>query len=208
MFEKIYMTTEPRPLTRLLNEAISTIQGEVTTLGYFVDSLHERGFGILIFLFALPMAIPLPVPPGINLIFSTPLLFLTFQQIYGAKTPWLPARLRNRAVSKQSLTDTVNKAEPWLNRLSIFIRPRLGGITHGYISNIIGLFGFVFAICVCVPIPLTNTVPSLAIALMAVGVLMRDGLAIIIGMITGTVWITLLLTLGITGFKALIHSIL
>ena len=106
------------------------------------------------------------------------------------------------------MTTMIRQAEPWINRLSFFIRPRMGQVTQGRISHVIGIFGFLFALCVCVPIPLTNTVPSLAIALMAVGVLMRDGLAIVAGIIVGSAWISLLLTLGVTGFKALIHTIL
>ncbi|PCH99621.1 MAG: exopolysaccharide biosynthesis protein exod [Alphaproteobacteria bacterium] len=201
------MTQTPRPLTDLLRGTINTIETETLTIGHFIDSLHERGFGILIFLFALPMAIPVPVPPGVNLIFSTPLLFLTFQQIYGAKKPWLPHFIRKKKITKTSLEKTITKAAPWLDRLSFFIRPRFGNMTQGRISHLIGVFGFVFALCVCIPVPMTNTVPSLAIALMAIGVLMRDGLAILIGIIIGTAWISLLLTLGISGFKALIGFI-
>jgi hypothetical protein len=203
----VNMIRTPRRLKDLLRDAVDTIDGEQTTLGAFVDALHERGFGILIFLFALPMAIPLPVPPGVNLLFSTPLLFLTFQQIYGAKSPWFPNRLRHKQLKKESLEKIVINAEPWLDRLNIFIRPRLAFITQGHISNIIGVFGFLFALCVCVPIPMTNTIPSLAIALMAIGILMRDGLAILAGMVIGSVWLTLLATLGVAGFKALIGAI-
>ena len=178
------------------------------TLGDLVNFLHERGFGILIFLFALPMAVPLPVPPGINLLFATPLLFLTFQLIYGAKQPWLPKKIRSKHFSKTAFDKIIVQAEPWLNRLNWFIRPRLGFITQGWISHLVGVFGFLFALCICIPIPMTNTVPSFAILLMAVGLLMRDGLAIVAGMIAGSIWIGLLATVGIAGLKTLIHYII
>ena len=199
---------QPRSIQTLLTETMDKIHLKTITLGEFTDILHERGFGILIFLFALPMALPLPVPPGINLLFSTPLLFLTFQQIYGAKQPWLPKSIRGRTLKKQALDKTIRQATPWLDRLGYFIRPRLGFMTRGLASNLIGLFGFVFSACISIPIPLTNTVPSMAVAIMAIGVLMRDGLAVIGGMILGSVWLTILATLGISGFKALLSSIL
>lgn len=170
--------------------------------------MHERGFGILIFLFALPMAVPLPVPPGINLLFSVPLLFLTFQQTYGAKQPWLPQSIRKKKLNKEKLDQIIDGAKPWTNRLSIFIKPRMGFMTHGFVSHFIGVFGFFFALCVSIPIPMTNTVPSFAILLMALGILMRDGLAIIVGVIVGSTWILLLGTLGISGFKALINLVI
>lgn len=201
-------TDPPRHINDLIDEIISKKSLNNNNLGYFIDFLHERGFGVLIFLFALPMAIPIPVPPGVNILFATPLLFLTFQQIYGAKKPWLPEKIRKRNVNHDKMVPILEKSKPWLNRLSFFIKPRMAFITHGYLSNLIGVFGFLFALCVSIPVPMTNTVPSFAIMLMALGILMRDGLAVIGGMIVGCLWITLLGTLGITGFKALINAII
>jgi hypothetical protein len=45
------------------------------------------------------------------------------------------------------------------------------------------------SISVCIPLPLTNTVPSFGIALMSVGVVTRDGLAVIAGAIIGLLWV-------------------
>jgi hypothetical protein len=197
----------PRTIHHLLADVLGTIKTKTVTLGVLIDGLHERGFGILIFLFALPMAIPLPVPPGVNLLFSTPLLFLTFQQIYGAQKPWLPATMRKRNLKKSSLTKTIKTATPLLDKITYLVRPRLAFMTQGIASNLIGVFGFLFALCICIPIPMTNTVPSMAVAIMAVGVLMRDGLAVIGGMIIGSAWIVILATIGISGFKSLIEAI-
>ncbi len=201
------MTNAPRHINEILQEIVtneSIINGR---LGDLIDALHERGFGVLVFLFALPMALPLPVPPGINLLFALPLLLLTLQQSYGAKRPWLPKQLRQKNFNSEKMKSMLLKAEPWLDRLSILIRPRLGWMTQGTISKLIGVFGFLFALCICIPIPLTNTVPSFAILLMAMGILMRDGLAVLAGMMIGSLWIMLLATLGVEGFKALISII-
>lgn len=200
-------TDAPRHLETLLDEALETIKTPKIPMGYFVDTLHERGFGILVFLFALPMAIPLPVPPGVNLLFSTPLLFLTFQIMIGAKAPWLPQKIRNKTLKRSSIEDIINKSKPWLCRFSFLIRPRLAFMTRGLWSNFIGLSGLLFALCISVPIPMTNTVPSFAVLLMAVGILMRDGLAVIGGIIIGFLWIALLATVGITGFITLINTL-
>lgn len=197
----------PRHINTILADIIHGETLSKGCLGDVVDALHERGFGILIFLFALPMALPLPVPPGINLLFAVPLLFLTFQQIYGAKTPWLPLKIRHKDFDTGKMKIILSKAKPWLDRLSLLIRPRLGWMTRGIPSRLIGVFGFIFALCICIPIPLTNTVPSFAILLMALGILMRDGLAVISGMIVGSLWIFLLATLGVEGFRALIGMI-
>jgi len=199
---------EPRRINDILNDVKSAVTKDNNTIGLLMDVMHERGFGILIFLFALPMAIPLPVPPGINLLFSVPLLFLTFQQIYGARKPWLPKSIRNKTYNPQKMHQLIVKAEPWMDKLSYIIRPRLGWMTRNGVSYLIGVFGFLFALCVSIPIPMTNTVPSFAIMIMALGVLMRDGLAILFGMFLGCAWITLLATIGVTGFKAVLSTFL
>lgn len=198
----------PRHINDILGDIQNGLSAEKNTLGHIMVAMHERGFGILIILFSLPMAIPLPVPPGVNLLFSLPLLFLTFQQIYGAKRPYLPLFICSKQINHEKLSAMLEKAKPWMNRLSIFIKPRLAFMTHGMISHMIGIFGFLFALCICVPVPLTNTVPSFAIMIMAIGVLMRDGLAIIAGMAIGTVWIGLLVTLGVSGFKLILSTIM
>ena len=202
------MSDTPRHINLILQDIQNQLTDKTHTLGHLIDVLHERGFGILIFLFALPMAIPLPVPPGVNLLFSVPLLFLTFQQIYGAKKPWLPQKIRQKPLNKDKMDKMLAASESWIDRLSYFIKPRLGFMTQKLFSHAIGIFGFLFALCVSIPIPMTNTVPSFAILLMALGILMRDGLAILGGMIIGSIWIALLATLGITGLKALLSLLL
>lgn len=201
------MNETPRHINDVLNELVEKISNN-NSMGHVLDVLHERGFGILIFLFALPMAIPVPVPPGVNLLFSVPLLLLTFQQIYGAQKPWLPNSIRRKEIKAEKLKKMIAGSKKWLDRLSVFIRPRMAWMTQGVFSHLIGLFGFVFSLCICVPIPMTNTVPSLAVLLMAVGILMRDGFAVLAGMVVGSTWIALLSTLGISGFKALINNFL
>jgi hypothetical protein len=88
-------------------------------------------------------------------------------------------------------------------------------VTQGLFSNLIGACGVLMALSILVPLPLTNTVPAMGIALMALGVLMRDGLAVIAGMALGLTWIAILafavITLGVEGVdavKAFIKSLI
>lgn len=193
----------PRKLSELLNDLSTHALGEKITVAQVLEAFHERGLGFVILLVALPAAIPMPAL-GINLIIGLPLLILTGQQIVGRHTVWVPEKWRGKSMSSGKARKMIDAANPWVRRLEFFIRPRLGFITQGVFSHLIGIFGFAFALAVCVPLPLTNTVPSFAIALMAVGVLMRDGLAVLGGMFVGTVWIGALVFLGQAGVRALL----
>ena len=50
----------------------------------------EKGFALLLFVFALPLSIPLPVPPGLTTIASMPLIFFSIQLLFNYDAPWLP----------------------------------------------------------------------------------------------------------------------
>ena len=163
-----------------------------TSINDILKTFHERGFGMILFIFALPMALPLPVPPGINILLASPLLILTFQQMIGRSTLWLPQRLTEKKIKTTSLCKILHASIPWVMWIENLTCPRLGFMTRGLMSHTIGLAGFIMALAVCIPIPLSNTVPSFGIALMALGVLMRDGLAVMLGMFIGLAWVACL----------------
>ena len=197
-----------RTASQLLRDARDDLPSDATHLKVheIVGFFHERGFGFLLFLFALPAALPLP-GLGINLFIAAPLLFLTLQQAAGRHSIWLPRRVSERTISRERLVGFIDMAEPLLRRFEFLIAPRLGIVTQRPFSSLIGVCGVVMALCILVPLPLTNTVPAMGIALMALGVLMRDGLAVIAGMLTGLLWIALLVvvvtTLGLEGIEAM-----
>lgn len=181
-----------RSISELFEKTFLPLQQDRISMGDILDAVHERGFGFILFVIALPMALPLPVPPGVNILLASPLILLTAQQAIGRRTIWLPQKILNKSVTREKFQNIVQGCLPWLKRMEFFIRPRMGFITQGLFSNLIGLFGLIMALSVCIPLPLTNTVPSLGIALMALGVIMRDGLAVIAGMVIGLSWVAAL----------------
>jgi len=182
---------EIRPLSALLDDIKAHVSGENITIKALIEAFHERGFGLMLFFFALPAALPLP-GLGINTIIALPLILLTAQQAVGRHSIWMPKKLNDKNLSQKTVFGFVDGAQPWIKRLEFFIRPRLGFITQGVFSHAIGALGFIMALAVAVPLPLTNTVPAFGIALMAIGVLMRDGLAVIGGAIIGIAWVATL----------------
>lgn len=205
------MTDEtPRPISQVLLDLQQTLPAEKVCSFDLLEALHERGFGFLLFIFALPAALPLP-GLGVNLIIAAPLLFLTAQQAMGRHTIWIPEKIKYKSISRSRYEAMMKAAIPWVRRLEFFIRPRLGFITQGIFSNVIGVLGVIMALSICIPLPLTNTVPAFGIALMAIGVVMRDGIAVITGAIIGTGWVLMLsyilLFLGTEGLDLIRETI-
>ena len=200
--------TTSRNLTTLLDDLHALGDGGDITIGDLLEAFHERGFGVLLLIFALPAAIPLP-GLGINLIIAAPLVIISLQQALGADYVRLPHRICRRTISGDRIQAIVDRSRPWARRLEAILKPRLVFLTHGLSVHIIGLLGLLMALSVCVPLPLTNTVPSMGIAIMAAGLLARDGLFVIAGALIGALWvITLWGALLIYGMEGLewLHS--
>ncbi|MCB1556888.1 MAG: exopolysaccharide biosynthesis protein [Alphaproteobacteria bacterium] len=183
-----------RPLSTLLNDMRTALPAEDVPLRMLVDQLHERGFGGLLLLFAMPMALPVPVPPGVNIALATPLVFLTGQQTLGAHMLWLPGGLTRKTLARERVSSWLSAMIPPLQKLEKITRPRWRWATQNGASRFFGFLGLLMALTVCIPLPLTNTVPSLGISLMAIGTLMRDGVAVVVGALIGSLWIALLIT--------------
>jgi len=175
-------------ISDILHNIDETFTGERVSVAALLDTFHERGFGFFMFLFALPAALPLPAV-GYGTILGMPLVLLSMQQALGRRTIWLPSSWKEKSIKHEKLKGMIDGALPWTKRLEYIIKPRMEFVTSGIFLRIIGVFGLVMALSVCVPLPLTNTVPSFGIALMSIGVISRDGLAVIAGAIIGMLWV-------------------
>lgn len=199
-----HASAPPRGLSSLLHEIDARFEGrESLRVDELLEAFHERGFGFFLFLISLPAALPLPAL-GLNTIIAAPLMLLTAQQSLGFHVIWVPQGLKGKTIPQDKVQAFIRMALPWVARIEFFIRPRLGFLTQGVFSHLIGVLGLFMALSVAVPLPLTNTVPSFGICLMAVGVLMRDGLAVLAGATIGTAWVVMLIVVallfGIEGF--------
>lgn len=185
------MDDQPRTISQVLLDLRDTLPAEKICSFDLLEALHERGFGFLLFIFALPAALPLP-GLGVNVIIALPLLFLTTQQALGRHTIWIPEKMKYKSITKARFDAMLEGALPFIHKIEILVRPRLGFMTQGRFGHLIGLAGLIMTLSICIPLPLTNTVPAMGIALMAIGVIMRDGLAVIAGMVLGLAWVAMI----------------
>jgi hypothetical protein len=181
-----------RALSEVLKDTINGLSEQKTTVNYLIETFHERGIGVVLFIFAAPMALPIPVPPGINLLLATPLVLLSLQLAISRHTIWIPEGIKSKSIDTSKLKSMFTAIIPILEKIELLVKPRFGMITQGVYSRIFGILALLMALTVCIPIPLTNTIPSLGIAIMSIGILSRDGLSVIIGALIGTLWIAIL----------------
>lgn len=157
------------------------------------DRLDERAFGLLILILAIPCLVPALY--GVPQLVGIPILMLAGQMLVGREEPWLPEAALKRRVSKAMLdrmADFAVKRMGWFERLS---KPRLTLFTTGIAEQ--AAAAFMILATLTIVLPMTNTVPSVALALISVGLIQRDGLFVAAGAAVATGWATAVLVVGI-----------
>lgn len=187
-------TDDPKQSFTALMGGLAAMSGpEGLTLREIRDDLDERGFGLMILILAIPCLVPALY--GVPQIVSIPILLLAGQMLAGRIEPWLPEAVLKRRVSKawlDSMADFVTKRMGWFEHLS---RPRLTVFAEGWAERVAALFMILATLTIV--LPMTNTVPSVALTLLAVGLIQRDGLFVLAGAAVAAGWATILALVAI-----------
>jgi hypothetical protein len=187
----------------LFKNLLETHKEEKIKLVDLVESFRETGFSILLIIFAAPMALPLPAL-GIAQIFALPLLFLSIQLAIGFRSPWIPQKLGNKTIERKTLEKVSGIMIPFLKKVEWFLKPRIRFLSSRFGDKFIGVACLICSISVAMPFPFSNTVPSMGIVAMAIGLLERDGLVIIGGMLIGALGCTIAILVVLFGVEVIV----
>jgi hypothetical protein len=180
----------PSLRTSGLLTALAALPGERIAVSTIVAALRDRTYALLVVLLGLPNC--LPMPPPIPLVCGLVLVFVAAQMLAGRVMPWLPPSLLSRSIGKPVLTRAVDRAVPLLIRLERFSRPRLTVLGGAYAIPVLGLLILVLALGLIVAAPFIGQIPlGLAVCLVGLGLVERDGLLIIAGAVFGALGLAL-----------------
>jgi hypothetical protein len=159
-------------------------EGPGITLRAILKTLGERGFALLIVGLGLPNC--LPMPPPIPLLCGLLLIFVALQMVLGWATPWLPGFLLEKTVSRATLSSFIERAMPWVDRLERFAKPRLSLFDSRLAFRLVGSALMVFSLALVFAAPFIGQVPlGLAVVLIGLGLVERDGLLVLGGICVG-----------------------
>ena len=190
-------------------DAISGSKRKTVSVQDVLEAFGDRAFGALLFVFAAPVA--LPMPPGVSAILGAPLLFITAQLMVGRRTLWLPKALAERTMTRADFVTLMGKVSPYLTWLERRLKPRFTFLYNPWLDRLTGLIGLVLAIIVFLPIPFGNMLPALALSAFGLGVAERDGVVGLFGGVMAMVSIFVLAVLSkalIAGFTAFVVTLL
>ena len=172
-----------------LKTLLKSCKGHYISLGQIMTGLKDEGLIFLIAVISFPTAIPVPTPPGFTTLFGVPLCILTVQMLYRLDSPWLPKWIANKKIKISTFESMIAKAEPVLNKLTVFLKPRHSNFTTKTMERFIGFLALICSISIALPILFGNALPSAGIFIMAMGLLYKDGLTTVIGMVVSIVGI-------------------
>jgi len=204
------MTTLPRgPASRRLLEVTRQLKSPKLSIGDVVDALGAEGLGLALLVLSLPALVPTPGPVG--MVFGSLVAILAFQILIGSERIWLPARWRARTAPREAIRKTVARALPWIGRAETVLREnRMTGFTGRHARIAFALPILLMAITIVLPIPLGNFAPAIALIVIALGFIARDGLAVLVGLaatVLALVWTLAIFVFG-AGALAWISSLL
>ena len=164
--------------------------GERVTLHTIFGALSDRSFALLVVLLGLPNC--LPMPPPIPAICSLLLVLVATQIAAQRPTPWLPRSLLTRSVARADLVRAIRRALPFVNRLERWSQPRWNMFEARTGAILSGLLLITLAVGMLFAAPFIGQVPyGIAVCLVGLGQVERDGLLVLSGVIAGLIGVML-----------------
>jgi hypothetical protein len=178
---------------------LNRLADQPLTIGDILAQTSERGFSLLIVLLALPFLSPV-MPPGLSTISGLGCILIGLQMALGIRKLWLPKKIYQFKFPPKfsfQLLKSLGKVNRFLTK---FVRPRLPKITENpYVWRLNGLCIAWLAALLSLPIsfiPFTNTIPAIAILVLAIATLEADGLLLGIGYVLTVINTFLFGTIG------------
>jgi hypothetical protein len=175
---------QPRRTSHLLRDFVTSHPEPRISLGVLRDALGDRGFGVLLFIFALPNLVPVNIPL-LSAVLGLPLVLLAAQLTYGRHKPWFPRWLTERSFPREGFANVVLRSLPYLEGAERLLRPRLTVLLSWTGERLIGLAILILALVLFLPIPFANWLPACAIAIIGLAIVEKDGLAVLVGLAVG-----------------------
>jgi hypothetical protein len=194
----------PPPLSQRLAQIAAESGPERIALSDLAGQLHSRVWGGLLVIFAAINVIPLP--PGTNSVIAIPLVLVSAQMVFGRATPWFPARIDRRGVTKAELEKLIAKMGWFEERVERIFQPRLAQLTSPAATRIIGLVCMVLSVIAGLPILMIHNAPAIAIVLFGLGLIYRDGVLVIVAAVAAVLAVLFDAALVIWGVAALKYA--
>lgn len=172
------------PIVQQLRDAAAAIQDERVSMRAIAQAHGPEAHGTLLLLLAMPCLLPVP---GVGTVLGLGMAALAVSMWRGHCTPCLPQRVADLELSRQ-----------WARRVLVGLasayalagrhaRGRLGRFANSGRRSATALAVGLMAVIVVMPIPFGNLLPAVALMFIGLGLVFRDGVAVILGLLMSAV---------------------
>lgn len=176
------------------------------SLGTLSDAFGDKILAAGCLAFMAPSALPIPTG-GATHVFDVIALLFAVQMVLARRIAWLPERWRRRELGPKA-----HKAMRFLVRFvkfcERFSRPRLPSLMRSRVGEVVlGVVVLVFVVGAFLSPPFSglDTLPSLGVVLIALGILFEDALFAIAGFVAGVGGIGLAIGFGVQATHVVSH---
>jgi len=179
----------PHSLSDIFDELNHTLNrasnNESIRLGVLLSAVGRRAYGPLLLMIGLFAISPATVLPGMTSVAGAITLLIAGQMALGMKRPWLPKVVLNLKLPRRPFFAFLDEARPRVERMEgQWLRPRLEFLSAPPFVNLIALCAIAAAL-ITFPlslIPFAPLAPGMAVVLLGLGMIARDGLWLLFGL--------------------------
>jgi hypothetical protein len=180
------------PIAQRLRETAAVLPGERVSMQTLAQAHGPAAHGTLLLLMAGPCLLPVP---GVGTVLGLGMAALAATMWRGHASASLPRRVAELELSRHWAQRVLRMLASAYAMAGRFARARLSHLAsvgrRSWTAAAIGLMAFI----VVLPIPLGNLLPALAMMLIGLGLVFRDGVAVVLGLITAV--LALFVTAGL-----------
>lgn len=172
------------PASSVLQDLHDQVPAGPVTLQWLMDRLRHQSFGMIVLILGIAA-----MAPGVSIVAGLLLLGVAFQMMIGLPRLRFPDWLATRELPARRVGPLMQHVIPVLVWLEKAVHPRLTFPPEAT-KRVVGVVVFVLTVRLLVaPLPLSNILPAILIAVIALTYLEEDGLMLIAAVLAGCLFL-------------------
>jgi hypothetical protein len=192
----------PRASLALALVGLRRLPGDPLTVGGVVDRLADHSAALVLLLAGTLAMVPSPGLP-VGFVFGSIAALVAVRTAWRPGPVYVPHWLARRPLPRALIDALARRAPALLRRIERRTRPRLGVLARGPAASLGYLMVALQALLVALPVPFGNTLPGMAIVLLALGLARGDGAVVAAGHLVGVIAVLVLAGLVAAGVTTL-----
>lgn len=168
------------PIVQRLRDAAASIQDERVSMRAMAQAHGPEAHGTLLLLLAMPCLLPVP---GVGTVLGLGMAALAVAMWRGHCTPCLPQRVAELELPRHWAQRVLRGLASAYALAGRHARARLSHLATSGRRSATALAVGLMAAIVVMPIPFGNLLPAVALVFIGLGLVFRDGLAVILGLL-------------------------